>query len=46
LQDCTITAIEDSVAHVKFDEPQRAVAPGQFIVWYDGEELIGSGIIK
>ena len=30
---------------VIFEEPQRGVAPGQFVAWYDGEELIGSGVI-
>lgn len=30
---------------VRFDVPQRAIAPGQFVALYDGEELIGSGII-
>lgn len=30
---------------VMFDTPQRAIAPGQFLVAYQGEELIGSGII-
>ncbi|MEK7183159.1 MAG: tRNA 2-thiouridine(34) synthase MnmA [Patescibacteria group bacterium] len=30
---------------VYFDQPQRAVAPGQFIAFYVGEELIGSGAI-
>jgi tRNA-specific 2-thiouridylase len=30
---------------VVFDAPQRAIAPGQFVAFYDGEELIGSGII-
>lgn len=30
---------------VAFDDPQRAVAPGQFVAFYDGEELIGSGVI-
>ncbi len=29
-----------------FDKPQKAVAAGQFAVWYDGEELIGSGVIS
>jgi tRNA-specific 2-thiouridylase len=28
-----------------FDQDQRGVAPGQFAAWYDGEELIGSGVI-
>jgi tRNA-specific 2-thiouridylase len=32
-------------SNVVFDEPQRAVAPGQFIAFYVNDELIGSGII-
>ncbi len=31
--------------YIVFDEPQRGVTPGQFAAWYDGEELIGSGVI-
>lgn len=31
---------------IDFDEPQRAVTPGQAVVFYDGEELIGGGIIE
>ncbi len=30
---------------ILFDEPQRGVTPGQFAVWYDRDEMIGSGII-
>lgn len=29
-----------------FENPQRGVAPGQFAAWYEGEELIGSGVIS
>ncbi len=32
-------------AYLLFDQPQRGVTPGQFAAWYDGEELIGSGVI-
>lgn len=32
--------------YVLFEEAQRGVAPGQFVAWYDGEELIGSGVIS
>jgi len=31
--------------YIIFDRPQRGVAPGQFAAWYEGEELIGSGVI-
>jgi tRNA-specific 2-thiouridylase len=31
--------------YIIFDKPQRGVAPGQFAVWYDGDEVIGSGAI-
>jgi tRNA-specific 2-thiouridylase len=31
---------------VRFDEPQRAVAPGQAAVFYDGEVLLGGGWIE
>jgi tRNA-uridine 2-sulfurtransferase len=31
---------------INFDHHQRAVTPGQFAAWYDGEELIGSGVIS
>lgn len=31
--------------YVIFDEPQRAIAPGQFFAWYLDEESIGSGVI-
>lgn len=37
--------LRDSGLYVIFDKPQRAIAPGQFVAWYDGEETIGSGII-
>jgi len=32
--------------YLLFEEPQRAVVPGQFAVWHYGEELIGSGPIS
>lgn len=31
--------------YVLFDIPQKGIAAGQFVAWYDGEECIGSGTI-
>ncbi|MCP3998071.1 MAG: tRNA 2-thiouridine(34) synthase MnmA [bacterium] len=31
---------------VRFDQPQMAVAPGQSAVFYDGDEVIGGGMIR
>lgn len=36
---------QDGTCEVVFDEPQRAVTPGQWIVLYNGEECLGGGII-
>ena len=32
--------------YVDFKAPQSAITPGQFVAWYQGEELIGSGVIS
>jgi len=40
---CEIIAFDPLT--VKFKEPQRAVTPGQSIVFYDGEEMLGGAII-
>ena len=36
----------DDELHVTFDEPQRAITPGQAVVLYDGEVVVGGGWIK
>jgi len=31
---------------VKFEKPERAITPGQSAVFYEGEKVIGGGIIE
>ena len=42
----TVTQIDEDTLLVKFDEPQRAAAAGQSLVMYDGDTVIGGGIIS
>ncbi len=36
---------ESKGMYVVFDEMMKGITPGQFAAWYDGEELLGSGVI-
>ncbi len=36
----------DSGLYVIFENPQSAITEGQFVAWYIGDELIGSGVIS
>ena len=45
LQGAELVAQADGL-YLLFDEPQRGVAAGQFAAWYDGEVLVGSGVIE
>jgi tRNA-uridine 2-sulfurtransferase len=42
----TITPIDNTRAEIRFDEPQRAVTPGQAAVFYSGDLLVGGGWIE
>jgi tRNA-uridine 2-sulfurtransferase len=41
-----VTPLNEKEVHVKFSIPQLAVTPGQSVVFYDGDTVIGGGIIS
>ena len=43
---CTVIPQGEGPVRVVFDEPQRAVSPGQSVVFYDGDLTVGGGIIE
>ena len=44
-QPATVYPEENGIARVEFEQPQRAITPGQTVVLYDGDTVIGGGTI-
>jgi len=46
LEECEVAEVSKNSTKIIFKNPQRAVTPGQSLVIYDGEEMLGGGIIQ
>ena len=42
----TVIPLEGDRVKLVFDEPQFSITPGQAAVWYDGDVVVGGGIIE
>ena len=46
LEECEVAEVSKNSTKIIFKNPQRAVTPGQSLVVYDGEEMLGGGVIQ
>jgi len=45
-QACEVINVDDDVLTVRFEQPQRAVTPGQALVFYSGRRCLGGATIQ
>lgn len=45
LQKAVLHCYEEGL-YIQFEEPQKSITAGQFAAWYEGDELVGSGVIS